>query len=226
MSFHSESEETKQYQKAIKLALVQLHMSANKSHILSRARSMINEAAKNGAKIVSLPECFNSPYGLEHFANYAETIPGESTNMLSEAAKELNIHIVGGSIPESKDGKLFNTCAIFGPDGALVDTYRKIHLADLDIPGRMTFIESNVLSPGNRLTTFNAGPCKVGIGICYDLRFPEIAQIYEQQGCNLLIYPAVFNKATGPHHWELLLRGRRQALPRHKEHRETRDSMS
>eukprot|EP00794_Sanderia_malayensis_P010981 gene10981-12144_t len=153
-------------------------------------------------------ECFNSPYGLEYFAKYAENIPGDSTEMLADTAKETKVHIVGGTIPEISNGKLYNTCTVFGPDGKMLTKYRKIHLADIDIPGRMTFIESKVLSPGNQLKTFQAGPCKIGIGICYDLRFQQLAQLYEQQDCNLLIYPAVFNIGTGPSHWELLLRAR------------------
>ena len=197
--------------RSIKLALVQLLISAKKADNLLNAKRLIIEASKNGAKIISLPECFNSPYGTQYFAEYAEKIPGESTNMLAEIAKELNVYIIGGSIPEAsveKEGTFYNTSMIFGPDGSKIGKYQKMHLFDINVPGRITFKESEILSPGKGLCTFEAGPCKVGMGICYDVRFPELAQIYDQKGCKLLVYPGAFNMTTGPAHWELLTRAR------------------
>ncbi|KAB1283830.1 Omega-amidase NIT2 [Camelus dromedarius] len=192
-----------------RLALIQLHVSPIKSDNLTRACGLIREAAKQGAKIVSLPECFNSPYGTKYFPEYAEKIPGDSTQKLSEVAKECSVFVIGGnflpssflaviitvlyseyflclcvllsmkgSIPEEDAGRLYNTCAVFGPDGTLLVKHRKV--------------------------TY----CRVGLGICYDLRFAELAQIYAQRGCQLLVYPGAFNLTTGPAHWELLQRGR------------------
>uniref|UniRef100_A0A6G1RQB3 omega-amidase n=1 Tax=Hypotaenidia okinawae TaxID=2861861 RepID=A0A6G1RQB3_9GRUI len=86
--------------------------------------------------------------------------------------------------------------------------HRKVHLFDINIPGKIQFKESETLSPGNSLSMFDTPYCKVGLGICYDIRFAEMAQIYGQQGCQLLIYPGAFNLTTGPAHWELLQRGR------------------
>lgn len=83
-----------------------------------------------------------------------------------------------------------------------------MHLFDIDIPGKITFKESDVLSPGNSLGTFKIGECKIGIGICYDLRFEELAKLYRNEECKMLIYPGAFNMTTGPKHWELLQRGR------------------
>ncbi|KAB7500417.1 Omega-amidase NIT2 [Armadillidium nasatum] len=154
----------------------------------------IKEAAEKGANLVALPECFNSPYGNKYFEEYAETIPGNSTKTLSEIAKQNKVYIIGGSIPEKENGKLFNTCTI--------------HLFDIDIPGGITFKESETLSPGNSLATFEVLGFKVGLGICYDVRFAELAQIYSKMGCHLLVYPGAFNMTTGPLHWELLQRGR------------------
>ena len=76
--------------------------------------------------LFALQECFNSPYGTQYFAEYAETIPGETTNFLSKIAKELKIHLIGGSIPESYDGKLYNTSTVFGPDGTMLGEFRKV----------------------------------------------------------------------------------------------------
>ncbi|EFX70459.1 hypothetical protein DAPPUDRAFT_328325 [Daphnia pulex] len=193
-----------------KLALIQLAVGTNKAENLLRAGRFIQEAAKKGAHLVTLPECFNSPYGTGYFAEYAEQLEtGESSLALSSAAKENKIYLVGGSIPEKKDGKLYNTCTVWGPDGGLLAVHRKVHLFDIDIPGKIKFQESETLSPGNEFTSFQMGDiCKVGVGICYDIRFAEMAQIYARNDCRLLIYPGAFNMTTGPAHWELLQRCR------------------
>ncbi|XP_026801421.2 omega-amidase NIT2 [Pangasianodon hypophthalmus] len=191
-----------------RLAVVQLHVTKLKADNLSRAQKLVKEAAGQGAKVVVLPECFNSPYGTGYFAEYAEKIPGETTQVLAKVAKECGIYLVGGSIPEEDEGKLFNTCSVFGPDGKLLLKHRKIHLFDIDIPGKIRFQESETLSPGSSLSMFETSYCKVGVGICYDMRFAELAQIYAKEGCQLLVYPGAFNMTTGPAHWELLQRAR------------------
>ncbi|XP_075450195.1 omega-amidase NIT2 isoform X1 [Ascaphus truei] len=191
-----------------RLALVQLLVSPVKSDNLNRACQLIKDAAQQGAEMVALPECFNSPYGTKYFPVYAEKIPGESTQMLSEVAKECGIYLIGGSIPEEDAGKLYNTCTVFGPDGAMLAKHRKIHLFNIDVPGKICFQESETLSPGDSFSVFDTPYCKVGVGICYDLRFAELAQIYTKKGCQLLIYPGAFNMTTGPAHWELLQRAR------------------
>ncbi|XP_041373451.1 omega-amidase NIT2-like [Gigantopelta aegis] len=191
-----------------KLALIQMLVGTSKGDNLSRAVKFITEAAKSGAQLVALPECFNSPYGTKYFKEYSEKIPGETSQVLSKAAKENKIFLVGGSYPEEENGKIFNTCPVFGPDGRLIATHRKVHLFDIDVPGKMTFKESEVLSSGNQLTSFQTDFGKIGIGICYDIRFPEMSQSYSQKGCSLLIFPGAFNMTTGPAHWELLQRSR------------------
>nr|XP_006130749.1 omega-amidase NIT2 [Pelodiscus sinensis] len=191
-----------------RLALIQHHVSAVKSDNLNKACGLVKQAAAQGAKIVALPECFNSPYGTKYFPEYAEKIPGESTQKLSEVAKECGIYLIGGSIPEKDAGKLYNTCTVFGPDGTMLAKHRKIHLFDINVPGKIRFQESETLSPGDSFSVFDTPYCKVGLGICYDIRFAELAQIYTQKGCQLLVYPGAFNMTTGPAHWELLQRGR------------------
>ncbi|XP_007568506.1 omega-amidase NIT2 [Poecilia formosa] len=191
-----------------RLAVVQLQVSSDKANNLSKVRRLVKEAAGQGGKVVLLPECFNSPYGTSFFSKYAEKIPGETTQMLSEVAKENKLHLVGGSIPEEDGGKLYNTCAVFGPEGELILKHRKIHLFDIDVPGKIRFQESETLSPGNSLSTFDTPFCRVGVGICYDMRFAELAQLYNRKGCQLLVYPGAFNMTTGPAHWELLQRAR------------------
>jgi len=192
-----------------KLALIQLSVGSNKAENLARAVSKISEAVREGADVVSLPECFNSPYGTQYFKDYAEKIPaGPSCEALRAAAAENKVYLIGGSIPECSDGKYFNTCTVWCPQGNLLATHRKIHLFDIDIPGKMTFKESDALSPGNQLTTFSTPWCEVGLGICYDIRFAPLAQLYAKKQCKLVVYPGAFNMTTGPAHWELLARAR------------------
>ncbi|XP_066478772.1 omega-amidase NIT2 [Tiliqua scincoides] len=191
-----------------RLASIQLQVSTVKTENLNRACGFVRTAAAQGAKLVVLPECFNCPYGTKYFPEYAEKIPGESTQKLSEIAKECDVYLIGGSIPEEDAGKLYNTCTVFGPDGTMLAKHRKIHLFDIDIPGKIRFQESETLSPGDKFSTFDTPYCKIGLGICYDIRFAELAQIYTQKGCQLLVYPGAFNLITGPAHWELLQRGR------------------
>ncbi|RHZ75250.1 hypothetical protein Glove_216g105 [Diversispora epigaea] len=194
-----------------KIACIQLSVTSDKSENLKKAKNKIMEASKNGAKLIVLPECFNSPYGTQYFDQYAEFIPnGESVKTLSEAAKEAKAYIIGGSIPERDETtkKLYNTCSVYDPEGNLIAKHRKVHLFDIDIPGRITFQESKTLDPGNSLTHFDTEYGKIGVGICYDIRFPEMAMIAARKGCIAMIYPAAFNLITGPLHWELLQRAR------------------
>ncbi|CAH1796635.1 unnamed protein product [Owenia fusiformis] len=194
--------------KTLRLGLIQLAVGSQKLVNVKNAIQKVKEAVDQGAKLIALPECFNCPYGTQYFADYAETIPGPTTDALATVAKEHNVYIVGGSIPETANGKIYNTCAIFGPCGSIIAKHRKMHLFDIDVPGKIRFQESEVLTGGNNFTTFDMGACKVGIGICYDIRFPEMAQIYADKGCSLLLYPGAFNMTTGPAHWELLQRAR------------------
>jgi omega-amidase len=205
--------------KSLKLALVQLASGADKTHNLSNARSKVLEAAKSGANLVVLPECFNSPYGTKYFDKYAETLlpspPTESQSptfhALSKLAQEANVYLVGGSIPERDDKKkeLYNTSLTFSPSGQLLATHRKVHLFDIDIPGKIKFRESDVLSPGNKITIVDLPEYgKIAIAICYDIRFPELATIAARKGAFLLLYPGAFNLTTGALHWELLARAR------------------
>lgn len=193
---------------AFRLGLVQLAVSASKADNLASATRLIKQASQNGAKVVALPECFNSPYGTSYFKDYSEKIPGKSTEILSNAAKENNIFLIGGSIPEEDNGKFYNTCTVFSPEGTMIGKHRKVHLFDIDVPGKIRFKESETLSPGNTFTTFDTPYCKIGVGICYDIRFPEMANVYSEMGCKLLVYPGAFNMTTGPAHWELLQRSR------------------
>ncbi|KXZ55930.1 hypothetical protein GPECTOR_2g1481 [Gonium pectorale] len=195
----------------VKVALCQLHVTADKDANMRTARKAIEDAASSGAKLVVLPEMWNCPYSNDSFPTYAEDIEGGASGsvaMLSAAAAAAGVTLVAGSIPERCGGKLFNTCCVFGSDGKLLAKHRKVHLFDIDIPGKITFKESLTLSPGPGPTVVDTPAGRLGIGICYDIRFPELAQLYAARGCQVLIYPGAFNMTTGPVHWELLARAR------------------
>ncbi|KAL8924180.1 MAG: hypothetical protein Q9172_002802 [Xanthocarpia lactea] len=203
----------------LKLALVQLATGSDKSANLSRARSRVLEAAQQGASLVVLPECFNSPYGCQYFPKYAETLlPSPPSNekapsfhALSDLAKESKTYLLGGSIPEyeTSSKKYFNTSLMFNPEGELIATHRKVHLFDIDIPGKITFKESDILSPGNKITLVDLPEYgRIAIAICYDIRFPELAMIAARKQCFLLLYPGAFNLTTGALHWSLQARAR------------------
>lgn len=228
----------------LRVALIQFAAGADKAANLAKVRSLIR-AAVTGAgaaavDLVVLPECFNSPYGTQHFAQYAEELVApqqqqlqqlqqeqesisESGRCLAACAKENNVYIVGGSVPERRrtiysgsppvqqqqQQQLCNSSMVFDNNGHLLGIYRKSHLFDIDVPGKITFRESNVLTAGDEHLTFDIGPWRIGVGICFDLRFPDFAQRYAlHQGCHLLAFPGAFNTVTGPAHWDLLAKAR------------------
>ncbi|KAF9158522.1 hypothetical protein DFQ26_007521 [Actinomortierella ambigua] len=196
---------------SVRLALVQLAVGSNKQANLDNARKHVLQASSNGAKIIVLPECFNSPYGTGFFPEYAETLQdGPSTKALSSMAKDAKAWLIGGSIPErdNSDNNVYNTCTVYNPKGEMVAIHRKVHLFDIDVPGKIRFQESETLTGGNNLTHVDTEYGKVGVGICYDIRFPELAMIAARKGCVAMIYPGAFNMTTGPLHWELLQRAR------------------
>lgn len=191
------------------IGICQMKVAAEKQLNISKARSMIREAAARGSTIVVLPEMFNCPYDSSYFKGYAEEYPGgETVKMLAEAARQDSIYLVGGSIPERDGSLVYNTCFIFGPQGDLLAKHQKLHLFDVDLEGGLSFQESKTLGRGRKITLVEAGPCTCGVAICYDLRFPELSRLMALAGAELIIVPAAFNMITGPAHWELLLRSR------------------
>ncbi|KAG5193022.1 putative carbon-nitrogen hydrolase [Tribonema minus] len=203
----------------VKVALCQISTTSDKVANIKTACDAIEEAAAANSDIIALPECFNSPYDTASFPVYAEKIPASaeqlteaehpSTFALSQAAKRFSRHIIGGSIPErGDDDRVYNTCVVFGPDGGILGKHRKMHLFDINVPGKITFRESDTLSAGNSVTVIDTPLCKLGVGICYDLRFPELSMLMRAAGCDALFFPGAFNLTTGPAHWELLLRAR------------------
>lgn len=148
------------------------------------------------------------------FAKFAEDFSdmdsAPSLLMLSEAASSLGVTIIGGSIPEKDADQLYNSCSVFGPNGELKAKYRKIHLFDMGKPltGEVQFKESDHISTGETPTVVDTDFGRIGIGICHDIRFPELAMSYKARGAHLICYPGAFNMSTGVALWELEQRAR------------------
>lgn len=192
----------------LSLALLQMIGSIKKDESIKKADKMIRQASKNGANLIVLPEMWNCPYSSQYFKAYGESEKGKTFNFMASIAKEEGVYLVGGSIPEFADGKVFNTSFFFDPKGVLIGKHRKAHLFDIDIPGRVTFIESETLTAGDKTTVVDTKFGKIGLAICYDIRFPEIFRNMALLGAEIIVLPAAFSVPTGEAHWEISLRAR------------------
>ena len=198
----------------ITIALCQMNVVDNKDENINKAIQMIRESKKQGADLAVLPEMFNCPYENEKFIEYAEELEESiSLKEIAKIAKEEDIHVLAGSIPElevNDDGSesIYNTATLFDNAGILLGKHRKMHLFDIDVKGKIYFKESDTLSAGNEITVIKTALAMIGIGICYDIRFVELSRIMALNGAEILIFPGAFNLTTGPAHWELLFRSR------------------
>lgn len=193
----------------INVAICQMKVDKDKEKNLKKAEEMIAEAAAKKAELVILPEIFNAPYQTDILPQYAESYPGPTTLFLKKQAEKHRIYLVGGSIPEKdSQGRIYNTSFTFDDKGKLKGMYRKTHLFDVDIPGKITFKESDIFAPGNDLNIIPHPKIDFAVMICYDCRFPEWAKLAALKGAKMLIIPAAFSLKTGEAHFELLMRCR------------------
>ncbi len=192
----------------LRIAQVQMSVTRNKDENIHRAARMIRQAAEQGAELAMLPEMFCCPYENAAFRPYGEAEGGPAQQALSALAGELGIWIVGGSVPELEDEKVYNTSYVYDSSGRQVARHRKMHLFDIDVEGGQRFMESDTLSPGNEVTVFDTPWGRMGLCICFDLRFEELSRLMTLQGAQIILTPAAFNMTTGPAHWELLFRQR------------------
>lgn len=190
-------------------ALIQMRVTADKDENLRSASSLIQSCANQGASLVMLPEMFCCPYDSKLFPWYAEAEGEKIWRALSEAASTAQAYLIGGSMPEIDGaGRIYNTAFVFDPQGRQIGKHRKMHLFDIDVSGGQRFRESDTLTPGNQITVVDTSFGKIGLGICYDIRFPELARLMALKGARILAYPGAFNMTTGPAHWEISFRTR------------------
>ena len=174
---------------------------------------MIQQAAESQANVIVLPEAFLWNYSRFATEENAEPIDGFETDerataarMLSKAAQEHGVYVIGGSLAERRDdGIIYNSWPCFNPDGKLAVKYTKWHLFDVDIPGKVSIKESKFYFPGDNYAIFETEFCRFGIGIWYDVRFPDFSQVLcRDLGAEFLVFPSVFTVPTGELHWDIL----------------------
>ena len=191
-------------------AVVQMTSGPHRDENLSRAAAHVRDAAARGARLVVLPEVFAWRGARADEAAHAETIPGPSTEAMAAVARETGAWVVAGSILERApdDGRNFNTSCVVTPGGEIAARYRKVHLFDVDLAGRVSVRESDTRAPGDAVMTVPTELGTIGLSICYDLRFPELYRQLVRAGAELLVLPAAFTFVTGAAHWETLCRAR------------------
>lgn len=189
-------------------ALIQMPVVADKETNLAVARDYLRRAADGGAELAILPEMFCCLYTNTSFRENAEPAGGRIHTAMAEAARETGLWLVAGSMPEQDGDRIFNTAFVFDPQGRQIAFHRKMHLFDIDVRGGQRFLESETFTAGDRVTVFDTPFGKLGLCICFDMRFPELARCMTLSGARAIITPAAFNMTTGPAHWELLFRQR------------------
>lgn len=194
----------------MKIAVVQLNSRDDKQVNLQKCETFIKQAAEKGAELISLPEYLNFMGPDSAKKENAEKIPnGETTMLLSKLAEEYGVYIHAGSLlEEGAEDKSYNTSLVIGPNGNVLEKYRKIHLFDIEIEGQTAYKESDTIQAGKTPTMVELPFGKAGLSICYDLRFPELYRNYSLNGAKILFIPAAFTLYTGMLHWEALLRAR------------------
>lgn len=192
----------------LKIGLIQMQVENNKNKNLMKTSQLVNKISSKNPDIVILPEMFSCPYNSDSFPIYAEEENDYSFNYLSNIAKTNNIYLVSGSIPEKDADKIYNTSYVFNREGKKIAKHRKIHLFDIDIKNKQKFKESDTLSAGNEVSVFDTEFGKIGLCICYDFRFPELARLMVNKGAKMIIVPASFNMTTGPAHWDIMFKSR------------------
>ncbi|MDO4544905.1 MAG: carbon-nitrogen hydrolase family protein [Bacillota bacterium] len=191
-----------------KIGLCQIEGSLDKKESMANAERHVKEAAEQGAELISLPEMWNCPYSNDYFREYAEPEDGATVEFLSRLAAETGVYLIGGSISELDGDKVYNTSFCFDRKGKIIGKHRKVHLFDIDVEGGIRFMESDTLTAGDEMTVIDTEFCKVGVAICYDVRFPEWFRKMALAGAKLIVLPAAFNMTTGPAHWDLTMRAR------------------
>jgi predicted amidohydrolase len=198
----------------MRVAVVQLNSQDNLHENLSRVSDWIAQAAAEGAQFVTLPENFAYMGEEAKKREVAERLdgafPGPILSTLADAATRHGVWILGGGMPEKSDDEArpFNTSLLVGPKGDIIAAYRKVHLFDVSLSDGSSYRESNATSAGAEPLTAEVSGTRVGLSICYDVRFPELYRRLVDQGARVVTVPAAFTLLTGKDHWKVLLRAR------------------
>lgn len=194
----------------MQIALVQMNSRDDPEVNAQEASRLLEAAAAQGADVAALPELFTYLGPASEHPRVAEPIPGPTTERLSALAARHRMYILGGSFLERVPGepRLYNTSTLFDRSGSLIARYRKLHLFDVELAGHVPYRESATVAAGTEIVTADTEFGRMGLSICYDLRFPELYRALTAQGAEVLFVPAAFTLLTGKDHWEVLLRAR------------------
>jgi deaminated glutathione amidase len=194
----------------VKVALIQMNSQSDKDANIAMAEALVAQAAEDKPDLVVLPEYWamlgEGP--AEVHASAEEFPDGPAYQAMQGMARRHGITLHGGSIVERSGNAYHNTTVVFGPDGEERARYRKIHLFDVDVPGGLSYRESETIAGGDEVVTYDVAGKTVGCSICYDIRFPELFRALRDKGADIIVLPAAFTLMTGKDHWELLARAR------------------
>jgi predicted amidohydrolase len=196
--------------RTLAVALVQLDAGLDPEANVVRAAELADEAAAGGARLVALPEYLQYRGPDDGYRASARPIPGPFTEPFAAVARTRGAWILVGSLAERSDdpARPWNTSVLIAPDGSLAARYRKIHLFDVNVANGPADLESARVTPGDRAVVADVDGARLGLSICYDLRFPELYRSLALAGAEILAVPANFTERTGRDHWEVLLRAR------------------
>lgn len=191
-------------------AAIQMTSTEDREANLAQAMELVDRAAERGAEMVALPENVDliGSQGVKVAA--AEPLDGPTFELFRAKAVEKGIWLLAGTIAEvsSSPDKARNTAVLYSPDGKTAGVYRKIHLFDIDLEKGPSFRESDVVEPGEDVVVVDTELARIGMSICYDLRFPELYRALVSRGAEVLLIPSAFTMQTGKDHWEVLIRAR------------------
>lgn len=194
----------------MKAAVVQLQVTEDIAANLSTSLDLVRQAAEAGAEIIVLPEAVDYWGDKEGVSQIKSDVPGPVSDRFAAAAREHGVWLLAGSLHENiPDGdRTYNTSVLFNRQGIEVARYRKLHLYDVQIPGRVDALESASIAPGDEVVTADLEGHCAGLTICYDIRFPELYRELADRGAEIVFLPAAFMLFTGKDHWEPLIRAR------------------
>jgi deaminated glutathione amidase len=190
------------------IALCQTNCGEDAAANEEQVFALLEQAAREGVDLIALPEVWPLQGSATLIREAAEPVPGPRTERLAAFARQHGVWLHGGSVLERDGERVFNTSVLFDREGQPVASYRKIHLFDADPPNAVPSRESSVFSAGDQVVTAETEFGRVGLSICYDVRFPELYRALAVQGATILFVPAAFRYETGVDHWHALLRAR------------------
>lgn len=192
----------------MKVLIVQNSVFQEIADTLNHIEDLLDKQEKDNIDLIVFPEMFTTPYQHDAFDQYRQTKTGPVSMFLSRIAKRYHAYVIGGSVPYLDQETLYNTTFVYEPKGEVIGRYDKIHLFEVTYPDGQHFNEADTLGAGQTTLVFETPWAKIGVMICFDVRFPELAEALMKQGADVIVVPAAFNEYTGPLHWETTFRAR------------------